>query len=199
MSTDARKRSIRWVVFLPLAVFVLIAAMFLQRLFAGDPSAIPSALIGRPAPAFELPPIEGLVADGQPVPGLSRADLAGQVTVMNVFASWCGPCRDEHPYLLDLAKDGRFRLVGLNYKDDPGNALTFLNGLGNPYSAVGADRNGRAGIDWGVYGVPETFVVAADGTIVAKHVGPLTPQSIEARLLPAIEQALARPAPPPSG
>lgn len=177
--------------FLPLILFAVLAGIFYKQLYAGDPSAIPSALIGRPAPEFQLPPLEGLARDGAPVPGLSRADLLGKVSVVNVWASWCGPCRDEHPYLMALADDDRFQLVGIDYKDDPANATRFLNALGNPFSAVGADRSGRTGIDWGVYGVPETFVVGPDGTIAYKHVGPLTPDSLQTRLMPAIEAALA--------
>jgi cytochrome c biogenesis protein CcmG/thiol:disulfide interchange protein DsbE len=191
-SSDTPKRRGGFVYVLPLAVFVAFAGIAYSLLSdeSRNPQELRSVLIGRPAPAFELPPIEGLTGPAGPVPGLSRADLAGGVTLVNVFASWCVPCRDEHPLLMDLARDGRFAIVGLNYKDDPANAVSFLGGLGNPYSRVGSDRSGRVGIDWGVYGVPETFVVAADGTIVDKHVGPLTPDSVKARLMPAIEKAL---------
>ncbi|WP_181705210.1 DsbE family thiol:disulfide interchange protein [Chthonobacter rhizosphaerae] len=188
-----RRRTAIWA-FLPLLLFAALAALFYVRLYAGDPSELPSALIGRPVPAFELPPVEGLARNGAPVPGFSAADLKGEVTVVNVWASWCGPCRAEHPLLVELARDDRFRLVGLNYKDSPANATRFLNALGNPFSAVGADQSGRVGIDWGVYGVPETFVVGRDGTIAFKHVGPLDPDSLATRLKPAIEAALAKPA-----
>ncbi|WP_075214197.1 DsbE family thiol:disulfide interchange protein [Mongoliimonas terrestris] len=185
------RRSIPIWAFLPVLLFAALATLFYVRLYAGDPSQLPSALIGQPVPAFTLPPVDGLTAGGEPVPGLAAADLSGGVTVVNVWASWCGPCRAEHPLLMDLAADDRFRLVGLNYKDSPANATRFLNALGNPFSAVGADQSGRVGIDWGVYGVPETFVVGADGTIAYKHVGPLDPDSLANRLMPAIDAALA--------
>lgn len=178
-------------VLLPLILFLGLAAIFYSRLGAGDNSELPSALLGRPAPTFDLPPIEGLARDGKPVPGFASGEFPGRVTLVNVFASWCVPCRDEHPVLMELAKDERFRLVGLNYKDAADNATRFLGGLGNPYAAVGADERGRVGIDWGVYGVPETFVVGADGRIAYKHVGPLTPDSVKAVLLPEVEKALA--------
>jgi cytochrome c biogenesis protein CcmG, thiol:disulfide interchange protein DsbE len=160
---------------LPVLVFTGLALLFLIRLYAGDPSRVPSALIGRPAPVFVLEPLPGLTQAGQPVPGLSDADLKGRVTVINVWASWCGPCRQEHPTLVELAKNPAIRLVGINYKDNPENARRFLGALGNPFAAVGVDPAGRAAIDWGVYGVPETFVVGPDGTIRHKHIGPLLP------------------------
>jgi cytochrome c biogenesis protein CcmG/thiol:disulfide interchange protein DsbE len=178
-------------VFLPLVLFAVLAGLFYVRLYAGDPSEIPSVLIGRPAPEFTLPPVAGLSRNGAPVPGLTRADLIGKVSVVNVFASWCVPCRDEHPFLLTLAEDKRFALFGLNYKDSADNAVRFLGALGNPYAAVGADGNGRVGIDWGVYGVPETFVIDRSGTIVYKHIGPLSQQSVAEKLMPEIEKALA--------
>jgi len=165
---------------LPVLVFVVLAGLFLVRLGGEDPSRVPSALINKPVPAFTLPPLEGLVAGGQPVPGLSSADLKGKVTVVNVWASWCAPCRQEHPLLVDLAKDPSIRVVGINQKDNPDNARRFLGALGNPFAAVGADSNGRVSIEWGVYGVPETFIVGPDGMIRHKHIGPLTPETLPA-------------------
>jgi cytochrome c biogenesis protein CcmG/thiol:disulfide interchange protein DsbE len=184
----ARRRSGLFLA-LPLIVFIALAALLLLRLFGGDPSKIPSALIGKEVPAFSLPPVAGLLRDGAPVPGLASADLQGRVTVVNVWASWCGPCRIEHPLLMALASDPAIRLVGINYKDDPENARRFLGGLGNPYAAVGADREGRIAIDWGVYGVPETFVVGPDGRIAYKHVGPLSAEAVATLLKPAIAAA----------
>ena len=189
MSKPSRRR-VGFLALVPLALFLALAALFYARLGVGDPSEVPSALIGKPVPDFHLEGVAGLMRDGAPVAGLSSDDLAKGVFVVNVFASWCAPCRAEHPLLTALAKDRRVRLYGLNYKDADDQALRFLNGLGNPYAAIGADRNGRVGIDWGVYGVPETFVVA-DGRIVAKLVGPLTTERISAELMPAVEKALA--------
>lgn len=177
---------------IPLAIFLGLAGIFLMQLAAGGgKSEIPSALIGRPAPQFALEPIAGLKQAGADVPGLSRADLDGKVSVVNVWASWCGPCRIEHPLLMELAKRGDFQLVGINYKDQPENALRFLGALGNPFGRVGVDQKGAAVIDWGVYGVPETFIVGADGTILHKHVGPITGQSLQDSFLPALEKAIA--------
>jgi len=175
----------------PLAVFLGLVALFLIQLYSGDPSVLPSALIGRPAPQTALPPVVGLTRDGAPVPGLDPAAFKGVVTVVNVWASWCVPCRDEAPILMELAHDSRIRLVGIDYKDEPDNARRFLGRYGNPYAAAGADQNGRAGIEWGVYGVPETFVVGRDGRIAYKLVGPITDGNYEAALLPQIEKALA--------
>ena len=169
--------------------------LFLIRLGAGDPSRIPSALIGHPAPATDLPPIAGLTRDGKPVPGLDAAAFKGEVTVLNVWASWCVPCHDEAPLLVTLAADKRIRVVGINYKDQPDNARRFLGRYGNPFAANGADGNGRASIEWGVYGVPETFVVGRDGRIAYKLIGPITPENLETVLKPEIEKALAAPAP----
>ncbi len=182
----------RWLVMLPLVLFVALAGLFLVRLFAGDPSKLPSTLIGRPVPTFTLPPLEGLTADGKPVPGLATADLKGMVTVVNVWASWCAPCRDEHPLLIELAKTPGVRVVGINYKDQPENARRFLGALGNPFAAVGVDTSGRAAIDWGVYGVPESFVIAPDGTIAYKHVGPLSPISLQGPFKAALAAAAGK-------
>ncbi len=192
MSEVAPPRRRPFLVLLPLILFIGLAAVFYSRLGAGDSSDLPSALLGRPVPTFDLPPVAGLDRDGKPVPGFASTELSGRgVTLVNVFASWCVPCRDEHPVLVELAKDTRFRLLGLNYKDAPDNAARFLGALGNPYAAVGADERGRVGIDWGVYGVPETFVVGNDGRIAYKHVGPLTAESVKAVLMPEVEKALA--------
>jgi cytochrome c biogenesis protein CcmG/thiol:disulfide interchange protein DsbE len=191
-SADApppRPRRSRLLVLLPLVAFLALAALFYGRLFSGDPSRVPSALIGRQAPAIDLPALEGLTREGQPVPGLTSAALNGEVTVLNVFASWCVPCRDEHPFLVELSKMPGFRLVGLNYKDDADNARRFLGRFGNPYAAVGVDANGRTAIDWGVYGVPETFVIGKDGRIAYKYIGPIDAQGLKDRLLPQIESA----------
>ena len=171
---------------LPLGFFVSLVLIFFVQLRSGtDPEAIPSALVGRLAPAFDLPALEGTG-----VPGLSRADLDGKVTVVNIFASWCAPCRQEHPILTRLSASG-VRVVGINYKDNADNARRFLAELGNPYSAIGVDARGRAAIDWGVYGVPETFVVGPDGVIRHKFIGPLTPEAVRDVLMPAIAKAAA--------
>jgi cytochrome c biogenesis protein CcmG/thiol:disulfide interchange protein DsbE len=177
-------------VLLPLVLFVALAALFFFRLGAGDPNRLPSALIGKQAPLTDLPPVEGLVSDGKPLPGLVAAEFKGAVTFVNVWASWCIPCRDEAPVLMKLAEDKRFRLVGLNYKDQPENARRFIGRYGNPYIANGADQSGRAGIDWGVYGVPESFVVDATGKITYKLVGPLTWQNLDTVVRPELEKAL---------
>jgi cytochrome c biogenesis protein CcmG/thiol:disulfide interchange protein DsbE len=181
----------RIVVLVPLLVFLALAALFLFRLSSGDPSIIPSALIGHPVPQTSLPPIAGLDRDGAPVPGLDAASFKGAVTVVNVWASWCLPCHDEAPLLMQLAQDNRMRLVGINYKDDPGNARRFLGRYGDPFAAAGADESGRAAIEWGVYGVPETFVVGRDAHIAYKLVGPITPDNFASLLKPQIEKALA--------
>lgn len=178
-SLERTHSRVRLLYLLPALVFTALAILFLARLYSGDPSKVPSALIGRPVPAFALEPLPGLTRDGQPVLGLSSEDLkSGKVTVVNVWASWCAPCREEHPVLMELAKDPSIRLVGINYKDSPENARRFLGALGNPFAAVGIDPNGRTAIDWGVYGVPETFVVGPDGAIRYKHIGPIAPAQI---------------------
>jgi cytochrome c biogenesis protein CcmG, thiol:disulfide interchange protein DsbE len=174
--------------FVPLAAFLALSAVFLAQLTSGhDTQALPSALIGQPAPVTNLPPVAALNG----VPGISPADFKGRVTVLNVFASWCVPCRDEHPVLLTLASDPRFQLIAINYKDKPDQAAAFLSELGNPFAKIGSDQNGRAGIDWGVYGVPETYVIGPDGVIRHKHVGPLDAASVEKEILPEAAKAAA--------
>ena len=187
----AANRRRRFTALLPLALFLGLALLFLFRLGAGDISRIPSALIGRPAPQIILPPVAGLERDGQPVPGLDPAAFKGAVTVLNVWASWCVPCHDEAPLLMKLAADKRIRIAGINQADKADDARRFLGRYGNPFAAVGADANGRVSIDWGVYGVPETFVIDRDGRIAYKLVGPITADNLETALKPQLEKALA--------
>ncbi|MGH6794594.1 MAG: DsbE family thiol:disulfide interchange protein [Methylocella sp.] len=179
-------------VFLPLAVFGALAALFVIRLNSGDASLLPSALIGRQIPAFVLPPVEGLTDK----PGFSDADLRqGKATLVNVFASWCVPCHAEHELIMRLATDPALaragvRLFGLAYKDEPGNVRRFLAEAGDPFARIGADHKGRTAIDFGVYGVPETFVVTGDGTIAYRFPGPITEKSYRDVILPETEKAL---------
>jgi|SRR5215470_15657873 cytochrome c biogenesis protein CcmG/thiol:disulfide interchange protein DsbE len=177
-------------VLLPLIVFIGLVALFFYRLGVGDPSRIPSALIGQPVPTTDLPPLPGLERDNKPVPGVTNATLQGAVTLVNVWASWCVPCHDEAPLLEQLAKDKRIQLAGINYKDVPDNARRFLSRYGNPFAAVGRDETGRTSIDWGVYGVPETFLIGRDGRIAYKLVGPITADNLVNTLKPEIEKAL---------
>ena len=188
----ARRGISRYLVaIIPLALFAIFAGVAGKMLYdqdvnGRDVSAIPSALIGTKAPALAM---AGL--DGSNTPALTSEAIAGKLTLVNVFASWCVPCRQEHPILKDLSQDPRLTVVGINYKDKNDNALRFLGELGNPYAAIGVDPNGKAAIDWGVYGIPESYLVASDGTILYKKVGPFDPQSLETGLYPAIEKALA--------
>jgi cytochrome c biogenesis protein CcmG/thiol:disulfide interchange protein DsbE len=194
MTAEARaapRTARRWIWLLPLFGFAALAALFFFRLGSGDPGRLPSALIGRPAPAQTLPPVAGLLRDGAPVPGIDPAEFKGGVTLLNVWASWCVPCHDEAPLLMQLAQEPGLRLAGINYKDQPENARRFLGRYGNPFTAIGADMSGRASIDWGVYGVPETFIVDPQGRIAFKLVGPITPENVERALKPAIAKARA--------
>jgi cytochrome c biogenesis protein CcmG, thiol:disulfide interchange protein DsbE len=173
----------------PAVAFAALAALFFVRLYSGDASLLPSALIGRPVPHFDLPPLGGM-----PTPGLSDADLRqGRVSLVNVFASWCVPCHTEHPVLMEIARNpelkDRVSLVGLAYKDQPENTRRFLGEGGNPFARIGVDQSGRTGIDFGVYGVPETYVVKPDGTIAYRFVGPLSEESFRQVLLPQIVAA----------
>jgi len=179
-----------WLMLLPLVAFMALAALFWLRLGDGDPSRIPSALIGHPAPQTALPALEGLANNGTQVPGLDPAAFMGKVSIVNVWASWCVPCHDEALLLTELAKDNRIQLIGINYKDSPDNARRFLGRYGNPFALVGVDGNGRAAIEWGVYGVPETFIVGRDGKIAYKLVGPITPDNIEGVLKAQIDKAV---------
>ena len=182
MSEEAKPRSgvIR---FLPVIGFVVIAAAFYFGLNRDDANVLPSTFIDKPAPATDLAP---LLANK---PGLDSATLAdGKVKLINIWASWCGPCRVEHPFLMQLAAEG-VDLRGFNYKDAPDQAKAFLSQLGDPYTAIGADQSGRAGIEWGVYGVPETFVINGEGRIIYKHVGPIQNRDLDNKIRPAIVAA----------
>ncbi len=180
----------RFLVMLPLLAFAALAALFWFRLGDRDPSRIPSALIGRVAPQTALPPLAGLTRDGAAVPGLDPAAFKGKVSIVNVWASWCVPCHEEAPLLTALSADKRLQIVGINYKDTPDNARRFLGRYGNPFSIVGVDGNGRASIEWGVYGVPETFIVGRDGKIAYKLIGAVTPENIGTVLKSEIDKAL---------
>lgn len=177
----------RWGRFLPLAMFLAVAGVMGGYLLASgflgyDSRSLPSAIIGQPAPARALPGLDG-------GPGFGPEELSAPgVKLVNVFASWCAPCRVEHPLLVDLQRRG-VTIYGINHRDAPDAARAFLNELGDPYAAVGVDPDGRASVDWGVYGVPETFVVDGEGRVSAKHVGPLTPDALERTILPALNAA----------
>jgi cytochrome c biogenesis protein CcmG/thiol:disulfide interchange protein DsbE len=185
---DGRNRNSIYI--LPIGIFGILTILFLYSLWRGPITLIPSTLIGHPAPLFSLPALPGATSGGVPVPGFSNDDLKGGVTIVNIFASWCAPCREEHPLLLKLSKDARVRIMGINYKDQPDNARRFLGSLGNPYEGIGMDPEGRAAIDWGVYGVPESFVINRNGEIIYKHVGPLTEDAMKGPINSAIEKAL---------
>ncbi len=180
-SSKSAPRRIPLLALLPLAIFLVLAALFMKQLWAGGGSqVIPSALIGAKAPQIALPPLDGLNGENGPVPGFDPATHGGKTLIVNVWASWCGPCRLEHPLLTRLAGRRDVQLIGINYKDARANALRFLGQLGNPYAAVGVDDKGTAAIEWGVYGVPETFIVTAEGIIAYKQIGPLTPENLAA-------------------
>ncbi|WP_298252704.1 DsbE family thiol:disulfide interchange protein [Bradyrhizobium sp.] len=189
-TSNERLRSSRWLMALPLVIFAALATIFWFGLGDGDPSRLPSALIGHPAPQTPLPPLAGLASNGAPVPGLDPTVFKGKVSVVNVWASWCVPCHDEAPLLTELGRDKQLQVVGINYKDSADNARRFLGRYGNPFGIVGVDANGRAAIEWGVYGVPETFIVGREGTILYKLVGPITPDNINTTLRAEIDKAL---------
>ncbi len=172
----SRRRVLPW---LPLAGVLLLGIAF-YVLLGWDSHLVQSPLIGRPVPRFGLPPVRGRSL------GLSSADLRGDVSLVNVFASWCVACREEHPLLMQLSKSGIVTLDGLNYKDAPDDAAKWLDTMGDPYTRTGADINGRVAIDWGVYGVPETYVVDPQGRIAFKQIGPITPEILDKTILPLI-------------
>ena len=176
-----RRNALRLRYGVPIVVFAALALMLAWALNR-DPRAIPSALIGQPVPQFALPPVKGRTL------GLSSADLKGEISLVNVFASWCVECRAEHPLLLRMKTDAIVPIHGLNYKDSPDDAARWLNSFGDPYTRTGADLNGRVAIDLGVYGVPETFVITKDGHIAYKRIGPLDPEVLQGTILPLIRR-----------
>ncbi len=174
-----------WMLVPALGALAVLAVFMLGLQREGDIRDLPSTFIGKPAPEFSLPP---LYADR---PGFSTADLKTPgVKLVNVWASWCVPCRAEHPKLVELAEMG-LPVYGINYKDTEEGAWAFLDELGDPFTLIGADRQGRIGIEWGVYGIPETFVVDGEGRIIYKHIGPITGDQVQTKILPAVEQARA--------
>jgi len=168
-----------WLYLLPIAVFAGIGVLLYAGLFR-DPTLVPSPLVGKPVPEFALGPVQGREL------GLSSQDLRAEVSLVNVFASWCVACRDEHPLFLALQREDVLPIHGINYKDAPEDAAAWLDALGDPYTRIGADLDGRVGIDWGVYGVPETFVVDRNGHIAYKHIGPVTPRVLDEIILPLV-------------
>jgi cytochrome c biogenesis protein CcmG, thiol:disulfide interchange protein DsbE len=174
-----RRRNV--LVFLPLAVAAVLGVVLAWGL-TRDPGNLPSTLIGKAVPDFALSPVKGRTL------GLSSTDLKGEVSLVNVFASWCVACREEHPLFMKLAAQGTVPLHGLNYKDQPDDAAKWLDSLGDPYTRTGADISGRVAIDWGVYGVPETFVIGADGRVAYKHIGPVSEEALAGTILPLVEE-----------
>lgn len=166
----------------PIVIFVALLGFFWRGLDL-DPSRVPSPLIGKQAPQLALLPLS------EAKPGLSSEDFTGRVTLVNFFASWCLPCRVEHPLLMELAKRNDLDIVAINYKDEPEAALTWLKRLGDPYRRIGVDADGRTAIDWGVYGVPESFLIGRDGNILYKQIGPFTEQDVTRKLLPLLTEA----------
>ncbi len=179
VAVERRAGRLRYLI--PIVVFTALVITFAGTLNR-DPRTIPSALIDKPVPEFALPPVKGRTL------GLSSTDLIGEVSLVNVFASWCVACREEHPLFMQLKAESVVPIHGLNYKDHPDNAARWLNTLSDPYTRTGADRDGRVSIDWGVYGVPKTFVISKDGRIAHKHIGPLTPEAFENTVLPLIKR-----------
>lgn len=171
----------RLIFLVPLALFAVVAVWLAVPLLRGDdPSIVPSALIDQPAPAFALPPLTGRED------GFATADLGNTPSLVNVFASWCVPCLAEHPLITRMAETDGIPVFGIAHKDQPADTLAWLARHGDPYTRIGVDLDGRAGLDWGVYGVPETYVIDADGRVRYRHVGPMTPDVVEGTILPLI-------------
>lgn len=186
---DKPKRSI-WLAALPVVFFAGLALIFYKGLKDGDTSRqLPSVLIGKPVPEYDLGPVEGLLVKGKPVPGFKFSDLKkGHVTVVNFWASWCVPCRQEHPQMIALGKMQDIKLVGINYKNKPKEAAAFLRQLGSPYAVIGSDQSGRVGIEWGVVGLPETYIVDGKGVIRYKFIGPISQKALAEDFLPKVRE-----------
>jgi cytochrome c biogenesis protein CcmG/thiol:disulfide interchange protein DsbE len=188
-SSGGVRRGPNLLIMLPVIAFVALAIVFALSLKSSDPSRLPSALLGKPAPEVDFSALEGLQSDGQAVPGVTAQSLkAGEVTVVNFWASWCVPCVQEHPLLVELGQRTGVKIVGVNYKDPPPGGLRFLGRYGNPFAAVGTDPSGRGAIEWGVYGMPETFVLDGNGVIAYKHVGPIDQKGLHEKIVPVIEK-----------
>lgn len=183
-ASPARSARRRLLLVLPVILFLALAALLYSGLFR-DPRLVPSPLVGKPAPEFELPAVQGREL------GLATSDLRGDVTLVNVFASWCVACRDEHPLLMQLKRHDIVPVHGLNYKDKPDEAERWLEAFGDPYTRTGADVDGRVGIEWGVYGVPETFVIDREGNIAYKHIGPIDERALRDTILPLVQKLRA--------
>ncbi|MEM7216045.1 MAG: DsbE family thiol:disulfide interchange protein [Pseudomonadota bacterium] len=185
-------KSFPWLAVLPLFLFLGLAGVFYSLLSTEgrDTSVLPSALLNEPSPRMIVPELPGLEVDGIQVPGMGGETFSGKLSVVNVFASWCVPCRQEHPQIVSMGELEKVQVVGINHRDSNRNALAFLDELGNPYDVVGVDRRGRASIEWGVYGVPETFLVDENGIIFYKHIGPISEKQLDDIFMPLLEQKL---------
>lgn len=196
MNDEAPKHSIKTylIATIPLALFILLALIFYKQLKSDtDPNTLPSVLINKPAPDFPTEPLAGLNKDNKPVPAITKEMTQNRVVLVNIWASWCVPCRAEHPVITQIAQNyPDLLVVGINYKDKNPNALRFLGALGNPYHAVSIDPNGAASIDWGVYGIPETYILNKDGVIAYKHVGPISEKILTEKIAPVLDVELAK-------
>jgi cytochrome c biogenesis protein CcmG/thiol:disulfide interchange protein DsbE len=182
---ERQKSSRNFAILLPVSIFLGIVVLLAIGLTM-DPRKVPSPLIDKPVPMFSLAPVQGRQL------GLASSDLKGEVSLVNVFASWCVACRQEHPLLLEVGRQNIVPIHGLNYKDEADDAAGWLDALGDPYTRTGADLNGRVGINWGVYGVPETFVIDKNGNIAYKHIGPISQQDWEAKIHPLVVELQSR-------
>ncbi len=191
---EPAKGSVRLAVLLPLLIFLAISGFFVWGLIKGDPRHLPSVLIGKMAAQFDLPPLEGMTGpDGKQIPGLSTKDLKTPgVKMLSFFASWCTGCRAEHPFLMELARNKVIPIAGIAYKDPHDKSLAWLAELGNPYARIGVDRKGRTGIDFGVYGIPESFFINSEGRIIYKYIGPLDARAWKNTVTPELKKAIAK-------